>query len=73
MDKVFADFFFHGYGYPYPLPIGYLTYRPSGFNILSYILIFQFLSITCCLVLKLSFDAAGMIIISKCDKLVVWC
>jgi primase-polymerase (primpol)-like protein len=24
-------------------------------------------------VLKLSFDATGMIIISKCDKIVVWC
>jgi hypothetical protein len=35
-------------------------------------LIYHFLSITCCLVLKLSFDTARMIIILKCDKIVVW-
>jgi hypothetical protein len=28
---------------------------------------------TCCLVVKLSFDAARMIIILKCNKIVVWC
>jgi hypothetical protein len=59
--------------YPYPLPNGYLTYGPSGFNILSEILTFQFVSMTCCLMLKLSFDTAGMIIILKCDKIVVSC
>jgi hypothetical protein len=59
--------------YPYPLPNGYLTCGLSGFNILSKILIFQFLSMIYCLVLKLSFDIAGMIIILKCDKTVVSC
>jgi hypothetical protein len=54
-----------------PLPNRYLTYGPARFNILSLILIFQFLSMAYCLVMELSFDAAGMIIILKCDKIVV--
>jgi hypothetical protein len=72
-NKVSTDNFFAGMDiqYPYPLPNGYLTCEPFGFNILSLILIFQFLSMAYCLVLKLSFDAAGMIIILKCDKIVV--
>jgi hypothetical protein len=53
------------------LPTRYLTYGLARFSILSLILIFQFLSMTYWLVLKLSFDAAGMIIILKCDKIVV--
>jgi hypothetical protein len=46
--------------YPYLLPDEYLTYGSSKFNILSQIPIFQFPFTTCCLVLKLSFDAARM-------------
>jgi hypothetical protein len=73
-NKVSANNFFTGMDiqYPYPLPNGNPTCGPSRFNILSLILIFQFLSMTC-LVLKLSFDAARMIIILKCDKIVVYC
>ena len=73
-NKVSTDNFFvcMDIQYPYPLPNGYLTCGPFGFNILSLILIFQFLSMTC-LVLKSLFDAAGMILILKCDKNIVWC
>jgi hypothetical protein len=53
------------------LPNRYLTYGPTRFNILSLIIIFQFLFMTYCMVLKLSFDVARMIIILKCDKIVV--
>jgi hypothetical protein len=73
-NKVSVDIFFAGMDiqYSYPLPNGYLTCGPSGFTYYHKFLFFQFLSITC-LVLKLSFDATVMIIILKCDKIVVWC